>query len=201
MVQTIVGRRSRSGGLRRRMRRGFSLVELGIVIAVIAVLAAVVIFGRGFIQSARVTKAVDASNTARKGAATFAGVQGGLFKNPGNQMVQLADRGLVPALRGVGAAAVWLISGDSPTDTNNSIIVQQIGVGQITNGTAARANAVRVQISLPTGTMATDLVSAVRDDPNYFNGTAGGNTGAACTEASFTSTSTGPTAVNLCFFL
>jgi prepilin-type N-terminal cleavage/methylation domain-containing protein len=41
MVQTIVGRRSRSGGLRRRMRRGFSLVELGIVIAVIAVLGTV----------------------------------------------------------------------------------------------------------------------------------------------------------------
>jgi prepilin-type N-terminal cleavage/methylation domain-containing protein len=197
MVAQNPGRSSR--GLRRRSRRGFSLVELGIVIAVIAVLAAVVIFGRGFIQSARVTKAVDACNTSRKGAATFAGVQGGLFRTTGNQMPQLTDRGLIPALSGVGNAAVWLVSGNSATDLANSIIVQQIGVGQINRN--GLANAVRVQISVPNGTMATDLVSAVRDDPNYFNGTAGGTTGPACTEAAFTSATPGPVTVNLCFFL
>jgi prepilin-type N-terminal cleavage/methylation domain-containing protein len=45
--------------LRRRAQAGFSLIELGIVIAVIAVLAGVVIFGKGYLDAAKKKAAVD----------------------------------------------------------------------------------------------------------------------------------------------
>lgn len=53
-------------------RRGFSLVELGIVIAVIAVLAAVVIGGMGFANAAKKSRAVDQVLTIRKAAREYA---------------------------------------------------------------------------------------------------------------------------------
>jgi prepilin-type N-terminal cleavage/methylation domain-containing protein len=192
MVETIVVRRSRSGGLRRRMRRGFSLVELGIVIAVIAVLAAVVIFGRGFIQSARVTKAVDACNTVRKAGSTFAGVQGGVVRGAGNRIQALVDRGLLPAL---GAGGAWVVSGDG--DAANSILINEIEFGQLNRGTA-QSNAVRVRVTFPSAIMASDFIEAIRNDTNYV--AAGGTIGQACTVLAPGGTA-GSGTVEACFFL
>lgn len=57
----------------RRLRpRGFSLVELGIVIAVIAVLAGVVIGGAGYFRAAKQRTAVDLVGTIRKAASQYA---------------------------------------------------------------------------------------------------------------------------------
>jgi prepilin-type N-terminal cleavage/methylation domain-containing protein len=53
-------------------RRGFSLVEMGIVIAVISVLVAVVIGGMGFANSAKKSKAVDQVLMIRKAAREYA---------------------------------------------------------------------------------------------------------------------------------
>lgn len=56
----------------RRGGRGFSLVEMGIVIAVIAVLVGVVIGGMGFISAARKSKALEQVLTIRKAAREYA---------------------------------------------------------------------------------------------------------------------------------
>ena len=53
-------------------RRGFSLVEMGIVIAVISVLVAVVIGGMGFIGAAKRSKTIDLVLTLRKAAREYA---------------------------------------------------------------------------------------------------------------------------------
>ena len=52
--------------------RGFSLIEVGIVLGVIGVLATVVIASRGFMQSARVRNAVVLVDTLRGGSRQFA---------------------------------------------------------------------------------------------------------------------------------
>jgi prepilin-type N-terminal cleavage/methylation domain-containing protein len=64
------------------LERGFSLIELGIVVAVIAILATVVLVGRGFLQSSRVSKMVEVVDTIAKGMATYAGTNGGKIPNP-----------------------------------------------------------------------------------------------------------------------
>lgn len=56
----------------RNSARGFSLVELGIVIAVMAVLVGVVIGGMGFANAAKRSKALDQVLTLRKAAREYA---------------------------------------------------------------------------------------------------------------------------------
>ena len=81
----------------RRKQRGFSLIELGIVVAVIAVLATVVLVGRGFLQSSRVSKMVEVLDTINKGVSTYAGTWGGkLNTGAGNLMPSLISRKLIP---------------------------------------------------------------------------------------------------------
>lgn len=57
--------------LRRLRRHGFSLVELGIVIAVIAVLAAVVIGSAGYFKAAKERMAIDTMLNIRKASSAF----------------------------------------------------------------------------------------------------------------------------------
>jgi prepilin-type N-terminal cleavage/methylation domain-containing protein len=179
--------------LRRRSRRGFSLIELGIVIAVIAVLAAVVVFGRGFILAARVTKAVDASNTIRKAASTFAGVNGGALTNStASQLVALSQRGLIAPLP--TGTTTWTVSGSA--GSTDAVTVTDIRLGQIT-GTSGAGNAVLIRITTPTPSMAQDILTAVKDDKNIVPGgvTLGGGTCQNPTAA------VAAAVVSICFFL
>jgi prepilin-type N-terminal cleavage/methylation domain-containing protein len=80
----------------RKSERGFSLIELGIVIAVIAILATVVLMGRGFLESSRVSKVVEAIDTMGKGIAVFAGANGATLP-AGNLQPQLSARALIHA--------------------------------------------------------------------------------------------------------
>lgn len=178
----------------RRSRRGFSLIELGIVIAVIAVLAAVVIFGRGFILAARVTKAVDATNTLRKAGATIAGLNGGSFGTAmfsgGSQLKALSDRNLIPPL---AANTPWTVSGDP--NSQDAIKITDVRFSEI-NGVG---NAVAIKVTCVSGAMATDIMRAVMDDKNVVT-TAAAIGNVTCTPAlAATVLTTG--AVTLCFRL
>lgn len=81
----------------RRGQRGFSLIELGIVVAVIAILATVVLVGRGFLESSRVSKMVEVIDTICKGVAVYAGSNGGQIPgaNGANLLTELENRELV----------------------------------------------------------------------------------------------------------
>lgn len=69
---------------RSRTVRGFSLIELGIVIAAIAVLASIVLMGSGYLNAARSRNAIEMVATLRQAAKQFAARRnGGLyFYNP-----------------------------------------------------------------------------------------------------------------------
>lgn len=183
---------------RRRHPRGFSLIELGIVIAVIAVLAAVVIFGRGFISAGRVTKAVEASNTIRKSASTYAGLLGGSLRaNPPNtsQLTTLQQRGLLPALN----AGAWIVSG-SVQALPDAIQVTNLRLGQIPNpnNNNQPTNAVAVTYQTPNGSLPADIFTAVGDDTNLIrnNGTVDGSPNCASAAPGIPSQT-----VTICFFL
>jgi prepilin-type N-terminal cleavage/methylation domain-containing protein len=85
----------------RKNQRGFSLIELGIVIAVIAVLTTVVLVGRGFILSARTSKVVEALDSIAKSNKVYAGQFGGVFPTTDNDIMNnLSTRMLLPAGNG-----------------------------------------------------------------------------------------------------
>ncbi len=102
-----------------RQQSGFTLVELGVVIAVILTLMTVALVGRGMLQSARVASAAQLTDTMRKaaracaerrGQANFTGCGLGVLQNPPYNLLPnpvdnpfdslLAQPGLVPT--GVG---------------------------------------------------------------------------------------------------
>lgn len=143
----------------RRGQRGFSLIELGIVIAVIAVLAAVVIFGRGFIAAGRITKAVEASNTIRKSASAYAGLQGGALSQPavGTGLKALADRQLLPPL--FPADGFWYVSGAAGTTDSISITAVHFGQQGVNN-------VVAIKVKTPSQAMAQDVYNSVKHDQN-----------------------------------
>ena len=152
--------------------RGFSLIELGIVIAVIAVLAAVVIFGRGFIVASRVSKLVEAANTVRKGASTYAGLMGGSLnpaETPQSGIVKLANRQLLPPL--IPATNTWVVSGPTNPPNAESFQIIGVGLGQVPGpGGGAPQNAVSVKFSCPKVENAQDVVASVINDPNLVKG-------------------------------
>lgn len=183
---------------RRRQPRGFSLIELGIVIAVIAVLAAVVIFGRGFISAGRVTKAVEAANTLRKSSSTYAGLLGGALKTSTvNELVTLQQRGLVPAL---SAASTWFVTG-SAAAPGDAIQISALKFQQIPNpaNNNAPTNAVAITYQTPNGSTPQDIFNSVADDTNLVKTAAAIGGAPACAVAP------GPaipsTTVTICFFL
>lgn len=145
----------RPSGLRRHAR-GFSLIELGIVIAVIAVLASVVIFGRGFITAGRVSKTVEAINTIRKAGAAYAGLQGGtVAPSTGPEIANLGRRSLLPV---DDRATKWTVAG---SDAN------EFKVTNIQFGVVNRQNAVAVTLETPDAVQAEDVFNSVRIDQNY----------------------------------
>lgn len=76
---------------RKRSSRGFTLIELGIVIGVIAVLATIVIVGRGFLVQSRVSKVIEAIDNVQKAAKVYAGTTGGIFRSAGASTTLLND--------------------------------------------------------------------------------------------------------------
>ena len=184
---------------RRRHPRGFSLIELGIVIAVIAVLAAVVIFGRGFILAGRVTKAVEASNTIRKSASTYAGLLGGSLRGQPpatSQLNTLQARSLVPALNN----GVWFVSG-STAAAADAIRLTDVRFGQIVNPANNQiSNAVAVRYDTPNGSLPADIYSAVQDDTNLVRNGATIDGSQACAGPNAVPTIPA-SSVWICFFL
>ena len=56
-------------------QQGFTLIELGIVVAVMAVLGLTVLIGGGFMEAAKLTKAVSSINTLNKGVVNYMGLR------------------------------------------------------------------------------------------------------------------------------
>ena len=161
----------------RKREQGFSLIELGIVIGVIAILITVVAVGQGFILTSRVTKAVDAVDVIRKATSTISGTGGGQFptNSTANEMGGLQTRGFIPA---------------SPWTPMQGFVINNV---QWSTGLGP-ANRVGVQITCPAG-QCVDVWNAYNQDPNRI--TAAGNAGTLpCTVATPADTAVGLT---LCF--
>ena len=93
----ILRRRSVSGC------KGFTLIELGIVVAAISLLASGVMAGKGFMDAAKITKAVDAVDKTRLAVETYVARRGGVwqeseFLEQGDYFTALTDRHLVPEM-------------------------------------------------------------------------------------------------------
>lgn len=149
----------------RRHPKGFSLIELGIVIAVIAVLAAVVIFGRGFIAAGRVSKTVEGFNTIRKAGTTLAGLRGGSFKDPLQDSVinSMGKRGLL-ALESE-TASQWTMAGSGAT----AFIATNINFATLANvGGNTGVNAVAIALKAPDQVAAEDVWYSVEKDQNLI---------------------------------
>jgi len=87
----------------RTASRGFSLIELGIVIAVVAVLGTVVILGKGYITAAKKQSCVELVQTLRTAARAFAmrhnnGVSFGSQRKPADNVAFgfLMSEGFLP---------------------------------------------------------------------------------------------------------
>ncbi len=159
-------------------QRGFTLIELGIVIAVIAVLAATVLMGRGFVQSARVTKAVEAVDTAAKATRVLAGKFGGSFVTADSDvMTDLNTRTLLPGGPGWSPVAEFAITQIQGAGTDFVVQISCTG----SNVTAA-------------GAMCQDINEAKAQDKAFFS--TGTVNGVACSALSATSVTQ-----NLCFRL
>ncbi|MGI5861213.1 MAG: type II secretion system protein [Myxococcales bacterium] len=182
---------------RNRQSRGFSLIELGIVIAVIAVLASVVIFGRGFIVAGRVSKTVEATNTIRKAASTFAGLTGGTIVNPvqqANGLRTLRQRQLIPPTTNENDP--WCVAA-CPAGTQDDFSIMAIGLERVVgqNGTGQQ-NAVSIEINTSGPAQSEDVFNSVLQDPNFVQ-RAGTTVGGMTCDTSAPTTET----VRLCFYL
>lgn len=86
--------------------RGFTLVELGIVVGVISLLATSVLAGRGFIRAAEQTRITSDVDKIHKAVENYAGRRGGTLQQTENLLDALRDRQLIGDLPVITAVRV-----------------------------------------------------------------------------------------------
>ena len=154
----------------QKNEKGFTLIELGIVVAVISVLAAVVMAGSGFVSTGKLGKAVEGVNTLKKASMAFAGRMGGEFPSDPAGLSVLETRGLITELND----GVWeMAPGYNVTDLALSHA----------NGT----NEIVMTVTFPDLASGQDLHTNLSDGPGYT------------TEGDCAPPSGGDTYTNICY--
>jgi prepilin-type N-terminal cleavage/methylation domain-containing protein len=173
MGPTIEVSRKPGTAIRHRSEAGFTLIELGIVIAVIGVLAAVVVAGMGFLDAARVSKTIEAMGTVRKGLSMLSAANAG-EDIPGDQNANLQFKGYIPSLNADGH---WVIQN-----------------GHLITATSVGAQGMMITVVVPKQTMLDDIIASVKKDPVFMQGAA--IIGTPCMDANY---GMDPPMARLCF--
>ena len=139
----------------RKNQKGFTLIELGIVVAVIAILASAVLVGQGFIESSRTAKATQGVHTLKKAVINYAGLKGGKLSADATGLTQLANRNLIQ----VDAAGNLQLAG-------TKVEVSKV---ELMPGTTTPEQMV-ITIELQSATMSDDIHSILAQDPHYYTG-------------------------------
>ena len=130
--------------------KGFTLIELGIVVAVIAILATVVLMGSGFVSSSRLAKAVEGVDVLKKASINYAGRVGGTFPTTAANLVALESRNLIDSLED----GAWKMApGYKVTDLSLSYVDGK--------------NEMVMTISFPDLVSGQDLYSNLSEDPGF----------------------------------
>ncbi len=106
--------------------KGFSLIELSIVIAIMAVLAGGAMAGKGFMDAAKITQVASAVETTRVGVETLVARRGGQWFNSNSNIPSafsvlwkdLVERELVPQMPWrIGDVQIrWVVARQNPKD-------------------------------------------------------------------------------------
>ena len=139
----------------RENQEGFTLIELGIVVAVIAVLAVSVMVGQGFIQSSHMSKATQGIHMLKKSVVNYAGLQGGEMPDQAGALTELENLNYIRLDDGILSLA------------GNKFIVSDL---ELKEGSTSAPEQMIIQIEVPSGALSTLLHAALQKDPHYYTG-------------------------------
>ena len=136
--------------MKRCRSHGFTLVELSIVVAVMAVLAMVVLSGRGFVQASMVTKAAQGVQHLKKATVNYVGRRGGQVDNKTN-LTDLAARQLIVL------------------DRHNKMLLGNVAfkVKEMSLSESAAGAHLVITVETPTAQTLADLHAALHRDATY----------------------------------